>query len=85
MTECLLALNMEPCGHDKLIEEMNFVVVLFFSRKAAVPKVRYIVQWHHEMLHWCLEQEVDLAKKDTEKWELSQHIHRQQVLLHGLT
>lgn len=29
MTECLLALNMDPYGHDK-IEEMHFVVVLFF-------------------------------------------------------
>lgn len=58
MTVCLLALNMEPYGHDKLIEEMNFVVVLIFSRKAAVPNMRYIVQWHHEVLHWCLEQEV---------------------------
>lgn len=44
MTKCLLALNMEPYGHDKLIEEMDFVVVLFFSRKAAFPKMRYVVQ-----------------------------------------
>ena len=44
MTECLLALNMEPYGHDKLIEKMNFVVALFVSRKAAIPKMRYIVQ-----------------------------------------
>lgn len=34
---------MEPCCHDKLMEGMNFVVVLFF-RRAAVPKMGYIVQ-----------------------------------------
>lgn len=44
MTVCLLALNMKPYGHDKLVEEMNFVGVLIFSRKAAVPNMRYIVQ-----------------------------------------
>lgn len=63
MTECLLALNMEHYGHDKIIEEMSFVVVLFFSRKVEVPKIRHLVQGHCEVFHWRLELEVEHAKK----------------------
>lgn len=54
---------MEHYGHDKIIEEMSFVVVLFFSRKAEVPKIRHLVQGHYEVFHWCLELEVEHAKK----------------------
>lgn len=42
--------------------------------------MRYIVQGHHEIFHWCLELEVELAKK-----RYSQHIQRQQVPLSDLS
>lgn len=43
MTECLLALNMVPYGHDKLIQEVDFVVVLFFSVERQ-QLLKYVVQ-----------------------------------------
>lgn len=35
----------------------------FFSRKVEVPKMQSIVQGHYEVFQWCLELEVELAKK----------------------
>lgn len=46
-------------------EGWDLLCFSIFSRKATIHKTRYVVQWHIDMLHWCLEQ-LQLAKNHRE-------------------